>query len=45
MLCYFMLYSEVNQIYIYIYPLFFGFPSHLGLHRALSSLCYMAGIH
>ena len=45
MLCYFMLYSEVNQTYIYIYPLFFGFPSHLGLHRALSSLCYMAGIH
>ena len=22
--------------YIYIYPLFFGFPSHLGHHRALS---------
>ena len=21
-----MLYSEVNQIYLYIYPLFFGFP-------------------
>ena len=25
-----------NQLYIYIYPLFFGFSSHLGHHRALS---------
>ena len=32
----FLLYSKVNQLYIYIYPLFFGFPSHLGHHRALS---------
>ena len=36
MLCQFLLYSEVNQLYVYIYPLFFGFPSHLGHHRALS---------
>ena len=27
--------SEVNLLYIYI-PSFFGFPSHLGHHRALS---------
>ena len=30
------MYSKVNQLYIYIYPLFFGFLSHLGHHRALS---------
>ena len=24
MLCYFLLYSKMNQLYIYIYPLFFG---------------------
>ena len=24
------------QLYVYIYPLLFGFPSHLGHHRALS---------
>ena len=24
----------MNQLYVYIYPLFFGFPSHLGHHRA-----------
>ena len=30
----------------YIYPLFFGFPSHLGHHRALkSSLCYTVSSH
>ena len=38
MLCYFLLYSKVNQLYIYIYSLFFSFPSHLGHHRALSSV-------
>ena len=32
MLCY----SKVDQLFVYIYPLFFGFPSRLGLHRALS---------
>ena len=28
---YFLLYSKMNQLYIYIYPLFFGFPSHFEL--------------
>ena len=32
----FLLYSKVNQLYVFIHPLFFGFPSHLGHHRALS---------
>ena len=36
MLCYFLLYSKVNQLYTHIYPPFWGFPSHLGRHRALS---------
>ena len=36
MLCQFLLCSKVNQSYVYIYPLFFRFPSHLGHHRALS---------
>ena len=36
MLCYFLLYSKVNQLYVYIYSLFFGFPFHLGHRRALS---------
>ena len=31
----FLLYSKVNQPYKYIYPLFVGFSSHLGHHRAL----------
>ena len=45
-LCQFLLYSKANQLYVYIYPLFFGFPSHLGHHRALSSsLCYTVGSH
>ena len=35
MLCQFLLYSKVNQPHIYIYPLFQGFPSHLGHHRVL----------
>ena len=34
--CQFLLCSEVNELYVYIYPLLFGFPSHLGHHRALS---------
>ena len=38
MLCYFLLYSKVNQIYMYIHPLFFGFSSHLGHHRALNKV-------
>ena len=36
MLYQFLLYSKVNQLYEYIYPLFFRFPSHLGHHRSLS---------
>ena len=39
MLCWFSLcskMSKMNQWYIYIYPLPFRFPSHLGHHRALS---------
>ena len=36
MLCQFLLYSKVNQLYVYIYPLFLGFSSHLGHYRALS---------
>ena len=33
---YFLLYSKVNQSYVYIHALFFGFPSHLGYHGVLS---------
>ena len=44
LLCQFLLYNKVNQPYIYVYPLFFGFPSHLGHHKAPSrhpcALCY-----
>lgn len=29
LLCHFLLYSKVNQSYLYIYSLFCGFPSHL----------------
>ena len=28
--------STVSPLYIYMCPLFFGFPSHLGHHRVLS---------
>ena len=35
-MCQFLLYSKVNQLNIYIYPLFFGFTSHLGHRRTLS---------
>ena len=31
----FLLYSRVDQLCVYTYPLFFGFPSHLGHQRAL----------
>ena len=34
--CYFLLCSKVNPLPVYIQPLFFGFPSHLGHHRAES---------
>ena len=36
MVCMFLLYSKVNQLYVSIYLPFFGFPSHSGHHRALS---------
>ena len=47
MLCQFLLYSKVNQLYVYLYPLFFGSPSHLGHYRELSqrSLCNTIGTH
>ena len=35
-LCSFLLYSKANQLYIHTYPVFFGFPSHLGHNRALN---------
>ena len=35
MLCYFLLYSKVNQFYVYIYPLFFRFFFHIGHYRVL----------
>ena len=34
-MCGFCSYSQVNQLYIHMYCLCFGFPSHLGHHRAL----------
>ena len=33
MLCYFGLYNEVDQLHVYVYRLFLGFPSRLGHHR------------
>ena len=36
MLCSFLLYSTVNQPYVYTFPLFFGFLFHLGHHKELS---------
>ena len=38
MLCQFLLYSKVNQLYVYMYPLFFRFPSHLGHHQDRKSV-------
>ena len=46
----------MNQLYVYIYPSFFGFPSHLSRHRALSRapmlysrfprvICFIHGIN
>ena len=45
MLCQFLLYNDVNQLYVYVCPLLFSLPppqpTPLGDHRAeLSSLCY-----
>ena len=43
---YFLLYSKVNQLYVYIY-LFSGFPSKKSPPQsiAFNSLCYIAGSH
>ena len=40
--CYFLLYGRVSEPYVYIYLLFFGFPSHLGYHRAPSRVLSLA---
>ena len=37
MSCQCLLHSKANWLYIYIYPVFLGFPSHFGHHRALMS--------
>ena len=37
MLCYFLLYSKVIQLYIYLHP-FFGLFSHIGYHRMLGRI-------
>ena len=34
--CISLLYSKMNQPYLYLYPLAFGFPSHSGHHSVLS---------
>ena len=41
MLCWFLLYGKVNQLYVYIYFLFLGFLSHLDHHIALSRIHVM----
>ena len=38
MLCSFLMYSRVNQLYIHIYPLFFRFFSCIGHYRVLSTV-------
>ena len=38
MLCQFQVYSKVDQLYTYIYPLFFRFFSHKGHFRVLSRI-------
>ena len=35
MLCYFLQYNKVNQLYVHIYTQFFRFPSHLGHHKSI----------
>ena len=48
MLCYFLLYNKVSQLVAYIYPLFFGFPSHLGIQpvhpKEISPGCSLEGL-
>ena len=38
MSCWFLFYSNVNELDVYISLLFFGFLSRLGHHRALSGV-------
>ena len=38
MLCYFQVYSQVIHLYIYIYPFFLRFFSHIGYYKLLSRL-------
>ena len=48
MLCYFLLYSEVNQLYIYIYSLPLRPPNYHPItsqSTGLSFLCFTAGSH
>ena len=54
MLCYFLLYNKVNQLYVYIYPHyphipslppFLSHPSRLSQSIELISLCYAAASH
>ena len=50
MSCYFLLYSKVNQLYIYLYPLFFRFCSYIGHYKALSRVpcaiyIYVVGLY
>ena len=40
MLSWFQMYSILNQLYIYIYPFFLRFFSHIGHHRVLSRVPY-----
>ena len=45
MLCSFLLYSKVHQLYVYIYSLYFGCSSPLGHHRALSRVPWAQNIY
>ena len=50
MLCWFLWYNSVNQLYVYIYSLLIKSSSHpllpsLQVITELSSLCYTAALH
>ena len=38
MLCQFLVYSKVIQLYVYIYSFFIRFFSHMGYYRRLSGV-------
>ena len=40
MLCKFLLYSKVNQLYVNIYSLFFRFLSYLSHHKAMNTVLF-----